>query len=144
QFVSVIGDFDEPLGNFFLFHQGTRTPTAAINNLFVSKNSLIDRVPVYGGHFPIHQASFVEFGEEPLLPTVIFGIARGEFTVPIVAKTEAFKLVAHVSNIGVGPFGRGFAALKGCVFSRQAKGVPTHWLQYVFALHALIAAHYIA
>src|SRR5690554_3932295 len=76
----IVGYFNKPLWNFFLFNQCTRAPASAINDLFISQYGLVDRVPVHGGVFLIHQTLLVQFGEKPLFPTVIFWCAGRNFT----------------------------------------------------------------
>ena len=144
QFVRVGGDFHEPLRDFLAFHQSAGAPAAPFDHLLVGEYGLIHRIPVHRRHLFIHQALFVELGEEPLLPAVVLRPAGGQFTVPVVAEPEPLQLAAHVVDVLVGPGGGGAFVLDRRVFRRQTKGVPAHRLQDVLAQHALITADHVA
>ncbi len=144
QLFGVIGNADKPLGNLLLFHQGPGTPAPAVDYLLVGQNRLIHRIPVHRGHFLVHQALFVQAGEEPLLPTVIIRLAGSQLPVPVVTKAQLLELVLHIFDVGVGPLGRRGLVGNGGVLSGQAESIPAHGLHYVLALHALVAGNHIA
>ena len=140
QLFGIVGDTDKPLGNFLALHRGAGAPAAAVDHLFIGQYGLIYRVPVDGGHLFIHQPLFIEFGKEPLFPLIVVRLAGGQLSRPVDAKAEGFQLGLHVGDIFMGPFcGSGFV-LDRRIFCRQAKGVPAHWMQYVLALHTLVAS----
>ena len=47
----------------------------------------------------------------------------------------------HVVDVFGGPLGRWNIVLDGCIFCGQAKGIPTHGLQHILSLHALVATN---
>ena len=144
QFVRVGGDFHEPLRDFLAFHQSAGAPAAPFDHLLVGEYGLIHRIPVHRRHLFIHQALFVELGEEPLLPAVVLRRAGGQLPVPVVAEAQTLELAAHVIDVLVGPGRRRGVVLDRRVFRRQAEGVPAHGLQHVLAQHPLIAADHVA
>ena len=126
-----------------MFNFGVTTPAATFDYLLVSQNGLVIRAPVHGRGFLVDQTFFVQFGEEPLLPTIVFWLAGSDFTLPVIAKAQHFQLVFHVFDVVVSP-----RCWRGLVFDRrvfcwQTERIPTDRLQYVFALHALVAGDHI-
>ena len=144
QFLGVIGDLQKPLRNLALFHRRTGTPAAAVDHLFVGQHGLVHRVPVDHRVAPVGQPLFEQAHEHALLVHVVIGIAGGELARPVIGKAHALELPAHVRDVLAGPFGRRHPVLDGCIFGRQAKGIPADRLQHVAALHALEAADHVA
>ena len=58
QFFGIVRDAGVIHRDFTFFDQGTGAPAAAIDNLFVGQNSLIDRIPVHGSRFLVNDAFF--------------------------------------------------------------------------------------
>ncbi len=144
QLVCVSGDFDKPLWDLFTLNFGVATPAAAVDHLFVGENGLIVRAPVNGRSLLVHQAFFIQLGEEFLFPAVVFRGAGRDFTAPVIAKTQRFELVFHVRDVVVRPRRRRGVVLHRRAFRRQAEGVPADWLQHVFAQHTLVAGNHVA
>ena len=111
QFFCVIGNLDEPLGNFLLFDQCTGAPTSPIHHLFICQYGLVHRIPVNSRVLFVHQPLFIQLSEEPLFPAIVFRTAGGDFPLPIVAKTQLIQLLLHVSNVFIGPLCRGHVVL---------------------------------
>jgi len=139
QFFGIVGDLDEPLRDFVLFHQGARTPAATVYYLFIGQYGLVHRIPVHYRILFVHQPLAEQFSEQPLFPLVILWLAGCQFPVPVVAESKLLQLALHVLNIGVGPLGRWHLIFYGSTFCRQSEGIPAHGLEYVFPLHALVA-----
>ena len=144
QFVSIGGNFDKPLGQLFALNWGIAAPASAIFHLLIGEHGLVVRAPVHCTHLFVDETFFVQFGEKPLLPLVIFGRTGGHFPVPVVTEAQLLELCLHVIDIFVSPLGRGCFVLDRCVFGRQTKSVPTHRLHNIFTLHAMVAGDYIA
>ncbi len=144
QFLGIVGDADEPLLDIAFFDRCAGAPALAVDHLLVGQHGLVNRVPVDRRGLAIGQALVDQAGEQPLLPAVVVGIAGRQFAVPVIAETQTVQLSAHVGDVGVGPFCGGFGVLDRGIFRRQAKGVPTHRLQHVFAQQALIARNHVA
>ena len=81
--------------------------------------------------------------KKPLLPSIIFGRAGGEFSVPVVSEAQSLKLPAHFCNIAFCPISRRHFFLYRGIFCRESKGVPSHGLQDILPHHALIACDHI-
>ena len=143
QFVSVSGDFDEPLRDLFTLNFGIATPAAAVDNLFVRQYGLVVWAPVNGRRFLVHQPFFVQLGEELLFPAVVFRGAGRQLTAPVVTETQHFELVFHVCNVVIRPRCRGGVVFNRSAFGRQAERIPANWLKYVFAQHTLIASDHV-
>ena len=144
QFVSILSDLQEPLRYLASFDLRARTPTASVGiNLFVSQHGLFDGVPVNNGHFFVGKAFFYQLSEEPLLPFVILGCAGCQFARPVIGESELLKLLSHLFNIGVRPFGRCSAVFDGSILRWQPKRIPTHWLQDIEALHSFVTRNYV-
>ena len=143
QFVSVSGDFDEPLWDLFTLNFGIAAPAAAVNNLFVRQDGLVVRAPVHRRGFLVYQTFFVQFGEELLFPTVVFRGAGRQLTAPVVTKAQHFELVFHVSDVVVRPRCWRGVVLNRSAFRRQTECIPANGLQYVFAQHALVAGDHV-
>src|SRR5579885_351825 len=79
QFFSVSRNFQKPLWYFTALNQCARAPAAPVDYLLIGKDRLIDRVPVYLGIFLVYESFIKEAQEEPLFPTIIIGIAGGDF-----------------------------------------------------------------
>ncbi len=138
QLFGIVGDLDEPLGDFFLFHRGVTTPAAVVHYLLVGQHRHVVRAPVDGGGLLVDQALLVELGEEPLLPAVVIRLAGGQLAIPVITQTQHLQLVLHVFDVFVGPGRRRRVVLDGGVLGRQAECVPTYGLQHVLAIKALI------
>jgi hypothetical protein len=51
---------------------------------------------------------------------------------------------SHVRDVVVGPLRRWHTAFDRSIFCRHAESIPTHRLQYVLALHAMVTSNNIA
>ena len=102
QFVGVSGDSEEPLFEGALLHgRGFVTPAAAVHHLLVGEHGGAFGAPVDQRLFAIGQAALQHLEEEPLVPAIIFGIAGGDFAVPIVAEAEAAMRSLHVRDLSL-------------------------------------------
>ncbi|MNT27396.1 hypothetical protein D3C72_1630240 [compost metagenome] len=143
QFVSVSGDFNKPLWDLFTLNFGIAAPAAAVDNLFVRQNGLIVRAPVHRRCFLVHQAFFVQLGEEFLLPAIVFRGAGRQLAAPVITEAQHFELVFHVGDVVVRPRRRCGIVFYGRAFGWQTKRIPADRLQNVFTEHTLIACDHI-
>ena len=144
QLIGIVGDLNEPLRDLFALDFGVAAPAAAVDNLFVRQHRLIVRAPVHRRGFFINQAFFIQFGEEPLFPAVVFRLAGGQLAAPVIAEAQQFQLVLHIFDVVVGPWrGRGVVFYRRA-FRRQAERVPADRLQHVFAEHTLVTGDHVA
>ena len=144
QLISVSGDFDKPLWDLFTLNFGVTAPAAAVDNLFVRENCLVIWTPVNGRGLLIHQAFFVQLGEELLLPTIVFRGTGCQLAAPVIAKAQHFELVFHVRDVVVRPRRRCGVVFDRRAFRRQTERIPADRLQNVFTQHALVACNHIA
>ena len=59
-------------------------------------------------------------------------------TAPIVRETHALDLLRDRCHVPLGDVMRVGVFLDGCIFSRHAKGVETHWIEHIEAHHPLV------
>ena len=144
QILAEIGDAEEPLRQFALFHQGARAPAATVDHLLVGENGIVDRIPVDLRLLAVDETLFQEIQEEMLLALVVIDVAGGEFTRPIERQAHDLQLRLHRGDVLIGPGGRMHAAFHRCVFRRHAEGVPAHRMQHIVATGALVAGDDIA
>ncbi len=138
QFLAEIGDLEEPLRQFALFDQRARTPAATVHHLLVGKHGVVDRVPVDLGSLARHQALFKKVDEQHLLAMIIFHVAGREFTRPVERKPHRFQLAAHGGDVLVGPFLGMNLVLHRSIFRRHAECIPSHRMEHVETLGALV------
>ncbi len=144
ELIGIIRDFQEPLGQFLLFHRGVAAPALAVDDLFVGQYGVTLAAPVYGSLFLDSQAPFVHEFKEPLGPLVIIGHAGLDFTVPVIGQAHALLLLFHIGDIFQGPLGRRDVVLDRRIFSRHAERVEPHRMQHIVAVHRTEAGHDIA
>ena len=144
QLIGVGGDFNKPLRDLFTLDFGVAAPAAAVDNLLVRENGLVIRAPVNGRGLLVHQAFFIQLGEELLLPAVVFRGAGCQLAAPVIAEAQHFELVFHVGDVVVGPRRWRGVVFYRRPFRRQTERIPANWLQDVFTQHALIAGNHVA
>ena len=141
QLICIRRRLHEPLGNLPPLNQRVRTPAATVDNLLVRENGLVDRIPVHDRVFAVDQALFEHLREQPLFPAVVFGPAGRDFPRPVVTVAETVELATHLRNVLVRPFRRRHPVLDCRIFGRHAERIPSHRLEHVFALHAVISGN---
>ena len=126
QFLRVIGNFQVVTRNFAFFDGRARAPAFAVNYLFIRQHGLVHGVPIHHLGFAVGNAFFQHFQEQPLVPFVIRGVARGNFAAPINAQAQGLHLPFHGGDVVIRPLrGRHFVFQRG-VFSGQAERIPAH------------------
>ena len=118
EIVRVLRDLEEPLREFPAFDRRARTPAPAVDHLFVGKDGAIDRVPVHIRFGTVDQASLIELDEQPLLMLVVLRIAGRELPRPVDRKSHLFELLAHRSDVRIGPVARIDALFARRIFGR--------------------------
>ena len=141
EIVRVIGDAEKPLVQLLLDYHLTTAPAQTRLDLLVGQHGLATLAPVYGCFFSIDHPLFEHLNEEPLFPTVVFGLACGQFSVPVIAESEPLELGAHGVNIPIRPFGGVYVVCNGRIFCRHPKGIPSHGVKHVVALHTFVPRH---
>ena len=144
QIVRIIGDLEEPLGEFALLDDRPGTPAAAVDHLLVGEHRLIDRVPIDLRLLARDQAGVEEIQEQLLLMLVIARIAGRDLARPVERQSHRLQLGSHRRDIGVSPFRRTGVVLHRGVFGRQPESVPAHRVEDVEPARAPITRHHVA
>ncbi|MCY1164210.1 hypothetical protein D9M73_40830 [compost metagenome] len=143
KFFGVVGDLQVVARDLAFFNHCARAPALAVNYLLVGQHGLVHRVPVHDLGLAVGNALFKHLQKQPLVPLVITRVAGGDFARPVNGQPHRLHLLFHVGDVVVGPLRRRHAVFHGCVFGRQAKGIPAHGHQHVVALHAQIAREHV-
>ena len=142
--IGIIGNFEEPAVHFLDADFKFRVPpTATVFNLLVGQNRLAFFTPVHMGFFAISKPLFIHFDKNQLFPSIILGVAGGQFAIPIVAEPHSFQLGFHGVDIFIGPSGRMGIVFNGGVFRRHTECVPPHGMKHIFSAHLLVSGHHI-
>ena len=143
QLVGVVGDGEVVAGDLAPLDRRAAAPAAAVDDLLVGEHRLVDRVPVHHLGLLVGNALFEHLQEEPLVPTVVVGVAGGDLARPVEREAERLHLRLHVGDVVARPFRRRHVVVDGRVLGRQPEGVPAHRHQHVEALHPQVARHHV-
>ena len=83
EFLGIVGDLEEPLGEFALLDERVRAPAAAIDHLFVGEHRMVDRIPVDFRGFPVGEPLRQQIDKQFLLVAIVFRRAGREFAGPV-------------------------------------------------------------
>jgi len=144
QFLGVVRDAKEPLLQVAAPDEGAAAPAPALDHLLVGEHRVATRTPVDRRALAVGQVALEHPDEQPLVPLVVVGQARGNLAVPRVADPQPLQLALHVRDVGQRRRLGVDALLDGCVLGRQAKRVPPEGVQHVEPAHALLAGHHVA
>ena len=131
--IGIFCDFQEPLRQQAPFDHRARPPAAAIDNLFVCQNGVLDRIPVDPAFLAVGQAFIQEPQEHALFMLIVVRRAGSQLAVPVIGQPHAAQLCPHGGDVLDGPFAWMDAALHRGVFSRKAEGVPSHGMKNIEA-----------
>ena len=70
-------------------------------------------------------------------------MAGCEFALPVEREAHGFELGAHRVDVGVGPLAGMDLAFHCGVLCRHAERIPTHWVEYVETLRALVTGEHV-
>ena len=140
QLLSVIGDFQHPLGLDLVHNLAAAALADAVDDLFVGQADLTPGAPVDGHLRLIRQTVLVELKEDPLRPLIVAGIGGVDLAVPIKAEAQHLELLTEMIDVSLSDNSRMNVVLNGEVFSGQAESIPADGEQHVIALQALFAA----
>src|SRR6266853_692765 len=146
ELIGVVSGLQKPLLDFAGLDQGIFVPpaVAAVDDLLVGEDGAALGAPVDATLFAISETTLEHAQKKPLIPTIVSGIAGGDFAPPIVTEAKAAQHALKFVDIVSGPGERMSVVLDGGVFRGQAESVPTHGMQHVEAAHALYAGHHVA
>src|SRR5690625_976475 len=141
ELVGVIGDLQVPLGHEPPFHQGTAALTAAVDDLLVGENRLVDGVPVDVALLAVGPALLEHLHEEPLVLPVVAWFAGDDPAAPVEHGPHLPELLLHVLDAFERVGGRVhvlslLGRLDRGVLGRQTKPIEAHGEEDVLAAHA--------
>ena len=85
------------------------------------------------------EVGFVELEKDPLRPLDVAGVGGVDLAVPVVGKAEGLELAAEVVDVGLGGDAGMLAGLDGVLLGGETEGVPTHGVEDIESVHALVA-----
>src|SRR5882757_7383439 len=106
ELIGVVSGLEEPLLDFAGLDEGVfvAPAVAAVDDLLVGQHGAAFGAPVDPALFAIGEAALEHAQKKPLIPTIVLGIAGGDFAAPIVTETEAtenaLKFIDVVSRPG--------------------------------------------
>ena len=113
---------------------------ASVDHLFVRKYRAKRRTPVDRHFGNVSKPLLIELLENPLRPLVILRIGGIDFAIPVVGEAKRADLLAEAVDILFRGNSRVSASLYGILLGRKTECVPSHRMQDIEALHALVAA----
>src|SRR6267378_4165213 len=106
ELIGVVSGLQKPLLDFAGLDEGVfvAPAVAAVDDLLVGQHGAAFGTPVDAALFAIGQTTLEHAQKKPLIPTIVLGIAGGDFAAPIVTEAEAtenaLKFVDVVSRPG--------------------------------------------
>src|SRR5712671_5684336 len=106
ELIGVVSGLQKPLFDFAGLDEGifVAPAVAAVDDLLVGQDGAALGTPIDAALFAIGEATLEHAQKKPLIPTIVLGIAGGDFAAPVVTETEAtenaLKLVDVVSRPG--------------------------------------------
>jgi hypothetical protein len=88
----------------------------------------------------VREAAFEQLQKDPLGPSHVRGLGRGQLPAPVVGKTQSLDLAAKRLDVAFRGDCWMDAGAHGIALRGQAVTVPAHGMQHVEAEHALIPA----
>src|SRR5450756_2232713 len=140
QTIGVVGYPEEPLFQLLLLHRTSTAPALAILCLFIGQDSPATGTPPLLRLLLIGKAPFVQKQEEPLGPSVVFGIGGVDLPFPVIRGPDEFELPLEVGRVLNGNLARILLQPDSLVLGGEPECVPTHGVQDIEALHAVEAA----
>jgi hypothetical protein len=119
------------------------SPAISVDHLLVREHRAAFRTPVHPALLPVRQPALQHSQEKPLIPPVIFRLARGNLPPPVVAEPKAPQHFLKLGNVLIGPGPRVSMIFDRRVFRRQPERVPPHRVQDVKPAHPLHSRHHI-
>src|SRR5882762_1541640 len=105
ELIGVVSGLQKPLLDFTGLDKGifVAPAIAAVDDLFVGQHGAALRTPVDATFFSIVEATLEHAQKKPLIPTIVLGIAGGDFAAPVVAETEAAQHALKFIDVVSGP-----------------------------------------
>src|SRR6266404_6864340 len=126
ELIGVVSGLQKPLLDFTGLDERifVAPAVAAVDDLLVGQHGAALGTPIDAALFAIGEATLEHAQKKPLIPTIVLGIAGGDFAPPIVTKPEAAQHALKFVNVVTSPGERMGVVLDGGVFCGQAESVP--------------------
>ena len=138
--LGVLGDLEHPLAHRLADDGMVAALGASVYDFLVRQNRAERGTPVHRNLGDVGEPLLVELLEDPLRPLVILRVRRVDLAVPVVGETERADLLAEAVDVLLRRDRGVSTRLDSILLGRKAKRIPTHRMQDVEALHALVAA----
>src|SRR6266850_2479144 len=118
ELIGVVSGLQKPLLDFAGLDESVfvAPAVAAVDDLLVGQHGAALRTPVDATFFAIGQATLEHAQKKPLIPTIVLGIAGGDFAAPIVTEAEATENTLKFIDVVSGSGERMSVVLDGGVF----------------------------
>src|SRR5712675_1952993 len=118
ELIGVVSGLEEPLLDFAGLDEGVfvAPAVAAVDDLLVGQHRAALGTPVDPTLFSIGEATLEHAQKKPLIPTIVLGIAGGDFAAPIVTEAEATENTLKFIDVVSSPGERMSVVLDGGVF----------------------------
>src|SRR5882672_5877785 len=105
ELIGVVSGLEEPLLDFAGLDEGVFVPpaVAAVHHLLVGQDGAALGTPIDAALFAIGETTLEHAQKKPLIPTIVSGIAGGDFAAPVVTKAEATENELKFIDIVSGP-----------------------------------------
>src|SRR6266481_3094736 len=105
ELIGVVSGLQKPLFDFAGLDEGVfvAPAVAAVDDLLVGQHGAAFGTPVDAALFSIGEATLEHAQKKPLIPTIVLGIAGGDFAPPIVTKPEAAQHALKFVNVVTSP-----------------------------------------
>src|SRR6267378_6810315 len=117
ELIGVVSGLQKPLLDFAGLDEGVfvAPAVAAVDDLLVGQDGAALGTPVDAALFAIGEAALEHAQKKPLIPTIVLGIAGGDFAAPIVTEAEATENTLKFIDVVSGPGERMSVVLDGGV-----------------------------
>src|SRR5882757_166861 len=105
ELIGVVSGLEEPLLDFAGLDEGVfvAPAVAAVDDLLVGQHGAAFGTPVDAALFAISETTLEHAQKKPLIPTIVLGIAGGDFAAPIVTEAEATENTLKFIDVVSGP-----------------------------------------
>src|SRR5258708_13787790 len=105
ELLGVLGGPEKPLLDVAGFDEGVfvAPAIAAVDDLLVGQHGAALGTPVDAALLAIREAALQHAQEEPLVPAIVFRLAGGNFTAPVITETKPPQRALEFADGGIGP-----------------------------------------
>ena len=128
ELLGIVRDLEEPLRQILLYDRRPATLAAPVwpHDLLPGQRGVVPGAPVDGRLLAVGQPLLEELDEEPLVPTVVLGVAGHDLGIEVEHGAHLPELRAHPLDVRVGPLTGLDAPLDRRVLGRQPESVEAY------------------